>query len=550
MKNILKLLIATVLITSCKKGLELIPKDTISDATFYKTAADFKLGANNLYNSLPGFDFNDTQSDLAFNTVNDVSDGNYLPTADNPDWTSAYVYIRAANNLIAKGKSSTDAGINNYIAEAKFFRAFNYWQLFKLYGGVPLIDQSLDVSDEKLYTPRSSRQETADFIIKDLTEAAANLPLKSALGGADAGRIAKGTADALRARVALFEGTWEKYHNLPDMSKYLNIAIEAANSVINSNEYELYKGKGADSYRYLFIEAGDDSKESILDRRYEINVAGQSYPYLIDRICYLPTKKLADMYLCKDGLPINNSPLFQGYNTIKSEFENRDPRMTMTMIVPGTATLRPFHPTVPVVNYPTNPQRNGNTGYITYKYLSEDSYGNNVGETNNSHGFDDHLIRYAEVLLIKAEALFEKNNAISDGDLNTTINVIRNRVGMPPISNAFVSGNSLDMRSEIRRERSIELALEGFRYDDLRRWKTAETELPKEIKGIKIKGSEWQSIAPYNGADYQSRTDANGFLIAQPAADRTFDPNKHYLQPLPTREIALYNGQLQQNPGW
>ena len=118
------------------------------------------------------------------------------------------------------------------------------------------------------------------------------------------------------------------------------------------------------------------------------------------------------------------------------------------------------------------------------------------------------------------------------------------------LTNAFVSANGLDMRMEIRRERNVELALEDFRYDDIRRWKTAETEMVQDIKGIKIKGTEWENIAPYSGADWQARTDASGFLIAEPASARIFDPDKHYLRPLPTLEIALYAGKLEQNPGW
>lgn len=548
MKHILKLFIVIVFSTSCNKALDLKPKDTLSDATFYKTASDFKLAANGLYNSLSGFDFSDTEADIAFNTANAISDGDYLPSDVVSSWTNAYYYIRNSNNIIAKGAGLTDSGIKNYIAEAKFFRAYNYWLLFRLFGGVPIITKVLDVNDPLLYTSRSTRQETADFIIKDLTDASVDLPLKSTINSVDVGRITKGTADALLARVALFEGTWEKYRGVSTTFDYLGIAISAANSIISSGEYGLFTGKGAQSYRYLFIEEGDDSKESILDRRYEVNISGQGYPYAIDANCYLPAKKLADMYLCKDGLPSTQSNLFNGYSSITSEFDNRDPRMTMTMIIPGTTTLRPFNPLIPIINWPTSPQRNGNTGYITYKYISENVYGN----TNNgvNFGYDRHLIRYAEVLMIYAEAQLEKTGQLTDLDLNKTINLIRSRVNMPALTNSFLAANGLDLKTELRRERSVEFALEGFRYDDIRRWKTAEKEMVQDIKGIKIKGSEWQNIAPYSGASYQSKTDALGFLIAQPSSARTFDPAKHYLRPLPTKEVALYNGKLLQNPGW
>ena len=159
------------------------------------------------------------------------------------------------------------------------------------------------------------------------------------------------------------------------------------------------------------------------------------------------------------------------------------------------------------------------------------------------------------MLLIYAEATFEKNGTIGDDDLNKSINLIRQRANMQSLTNAFVTANGLDMKTELRRERSIELALEGFRYDDLRRWKTAETEMPMDVKGIKIVGSNWTDPIiqdganrnPYGGASWQSNTDANGFIIAE--SGRSFDPVKHYLRPLPTKEI-LINPDLQQNPGW
>lgn len=551
MKRLFIIFIIGSLFQNCSKKLDLAPLDTISDATFWKTADDYKLATNDLYNSLEGLGFEDTQAETAYNVGNDISQGTNLPTEVSSLWTNSYVYIRRANNILLKGTTSPIAAdIKIQLAEAKFFRAYNYWQLLRVYGGVPVIADVLDINDQKLYSPRADRDSTVDFILKDLSDAAADLPVQSSLSSADIGRVTKGAALGLKARIALFEGTWEKFRNEPNANNYLDIAIAASNNIIESNEYALFTGKGDQSYRYLFIEEGDDSKECILDRRYQRDIQGQSYPYYIDRIGYVPTKKLADMYLCKDGLPVTSSPQFEGYATFTSEFDSRDPRMTMTMIVPGTKTVRPFYATPPgVENWPDAPQRIPNTGYITYKYLSEDTYGNTAGETGNSNSFDKHIIRYAEILLIYAEASFEKNNAISEADLGKTINVIRSRVNMPALTNSFVSANGLNMRDEIRRERTVELALEGFRYDDLRRWKTAEIEMKQNIKGIKIKNSDWQNRKPYSDSSYQSRTDSNGFLIVEGSQNRFFDPAKDYLQPLPTKEILL-NPALKQNPGW
>lgn len=545
-----------LVLTGCNKGLDLVPKDAISDATFWKTTADFKLAANNLYFSLEGFNTWDTYADLAYDVPNSVSNGTYQTTESDSRWTNAYVYIRRCNKIISKAEESPiGSELKTLIGEAKFFRAYNYWMMYKLFGGVPIITSELDIDDEALYAARSTRKETVDFILKDLEEAAINLPEKSTLANGDVGRITKGAANTLRARVALFEGTWGKSRGDANAGNYLDIAINAANTVMNSGQYSLFLGKGAQSYRYFFIDEGDDASEAILDRRYQVSVSSQTFPSTVGEGHLLPTKKLADMYLCADGLPIDQSPLFQGYDQTGSEFMNRDPRMTMTFVVPGTGAMQLWYPE-PVASWPFYPQRNANTGYTTFKFLSEDPTSNESPFTLG-YGYDRHILRYGEVLLIYAEATFEKNGAISDEDLNKSINLIRQRVNMIELTNSFITAHGLDMREEIRRERTIELALEGFRYDDLRRWKTAEYELPTAIKGIKIVGTPWanpivvegQDRNPYSDESWQNRTDENGFIIVESASGRSFNPEKHYLMPLPTKEI-LINPELKQNPNW
>lgn len=560
MKNIYTCLIFVVLLSvGCSKGLDLYPLDSISDATFWNSPADFKLAANNLYNSLSLNNLSgDLESDIAYDSNNAISNGTYLVTETDGKWSTPYVYIRRCNKIIDEAETSVsgvDPEISRYVGEAKFFRAWNYWMLFRLYGGVPIIQEVPDVNSEILYKPRAPRKETVDFIIQDLTDATLDLPLKSDLTSEDVGRITKGTALALKARVALFEGTWGKYHGAPGFNEYLDLAIESANDVMDSDQFSLYEGSGDESYRYLFIEQGDDSPESILDYRYEVNVRGHNFVTLTLEGQYLPTKKMADLYLCSDGLPIEKSPLFDGYNTRTSEYKDRDPRMGMTLVVPGSSVVWGLFPE-PIESWPFFPPRNGNTGYMTNKYRSEDTFGNTTQQ--NQYGWDTHVIRYSEVLLIYAEAMFEKNGSISDTDLDKSINVVRNRVDMVPLTNTFVLSNDLDILQEIRRERTVELALEGHRYDDLRRWKIAENVLPNAIKGIKIVGTQWETDPIIiNGVDnniyskneYLSRTDADGFIIAEPAEGRFFDAEKHYLRPLPTREINI-NSNLQQNPGW
>lgn len=453
--------VAVLFFTGCSKGLDLYPKDTVSDKSFWKSADDYKLAANNLYLSLEGFSFFDTNSDIAFNLPNSISNGTYQPPETDDNWNTPYTYIRRCNHIIQNAEESQiKEEVKVYVAEARFFRAYNYWRLFRLYGGVPVVTKVLDTDSEELYAPKTERKETVDLIIKDLSEAAAGLPDSKTMPAADRGRITRGAANALKARVALFEGTWGKYRNDEQANAWLDMAIEAANDVINSNQYELYKGMAAESYRYLFIEPGDDSDECILDRRYQKDISDHSFTGNIqEQNGYLPTKKLADMYLCSDGLPVSKSLLFQGYDTRTSEYENRDPRMAMTFMPPGIMAYYPLYADR-VECWPFYPSRNASTGYTVYKFMSEDIEGISYLRKLN---FDRHIIRYAEVLLIYAEAVFERNGSISDSDLDKTVNIIRERVQMPALTNAFVSENGLDMKQELRRERIVELAMEGFR---------------------------------------------------------------------------------------
>ncbi|MEJ5996548.1 RagB/SusD family nutrient uptake outer membrane protein [Pedobacter sp. Du54] len=531
----------------CQK-LDLAPQSQISDPTFWKNPEEFKLAANNFYNSLEQPNIGDNNSDIAFGySPNPVSNGSYTAPENSATWTSAYAAIRSCNYLLEKAEDyGATSEIQRWIAEARFFRAYNYWLLLRLYGGVPIIDKTLDVNDPEVYTKRSTMEETVKFILADLEAAAVGLPLKNSLSSADIGRVTKGAAYGIKAKVALYAGTWDKFHNNSDSEGFLDTAIIAAKKVMESNQYSLFKGKGNQSYRYLFIEEGNDASETILDRRIRRDVSESDFGWTAGQGSTVPTKKLADLYLSQDGLPISKSPSFQGYSTLTSEFQNRDPRMTMTLTLPGLETVRTQSATTPAPNYPgVNNNRNTNTGYMLYKFSSEDVTGNTI---YGKHNFDWHILRLAEIYLIYAEATFEKTGAISDADLDISINLLRERVNMPRLTNVFVTANSLDMRTEIRRERSVELAFENSRYFDLRRWKTAENELPLLIRGVKISGTEWALRPPYSSGLFT--TDAQGFLVAESAANRRFDANKHYLQPLPTKEISLYPDILIQNPNW
>jgi hypothetical protein len=557
--GILSLGLILMLISGCNKILDLQPQSEITDVTFWNTSTSFQLAANWFYQNtlddpqISGTLNSDNMSDIAISSQPDqVSSGTYVTPSDDPVWNGAYTGIRNANKLIAEGEnSSIKDNILVYLGEGYFFRAYNYFTLFKEYGGVPLIDKVLATTDLEIYNARASRNKTLNFILSDLDMAVSDLSVKSST---NAGRISKEAAEAFKARVALFEGTWREFHGSGNADSLLVLAISESGSVIDSKSYSLYQGKGIESYRYLFIDnTSENDPESIIAKHYRINIYQNGWPYTISAGYLNPTKKIADMYLCADGLPIEKSPLFKGYDSCRTEFYNRDPRMTQSLGLPGSFIMAPQYNSL-IPQWPgLGDNRTANSNYMLYKFISEIS----APLASSTGDFDWNDMRYAEVLLIYAEATFEQNGKISDVDLDKSINVLRDRLQMPHLTNAFVTTNGLDMRTEIRRERSVELAFEGFRWDDLRRWKTAETELPNSLLSVKVTGTQWASQTitiegyTWNSIFYNLPANQleNGFKILEPSSQRTFDPTKDYLLPLPSKQISL-NPKLVQNPGW
>lgn len=532
MKNIYSLTIAGIfLFWSCDKVLDKTPLDSVSSSVFWLTENDFKLASNDLYGGIGLSTFIDVNS-IDYYNGSSISNGTLQPSNTDGDfWASAYTRIRRANDLIENAATSPvdDSTKNRYVAEARFFRAFYHALLVKRYGGVPYVDMTLDFSD--VLPSRDSRETVVNAIISDLNFAAVNLPKKSELSAADEGRITKSVALGYLSRVALYEGTWAKFHNSGgNANNLLTIARDAALQVINDGEYELFQAP----LEEVFFEENQDNVEVMLSVRYDVTQTDGSprgRGHVIDAL-QNPTKYLADSYLGADGLPIDQSPLFQGYTALESEFENRDPRMKAAIWEPGT--MFDGQPLVPDLTRTA-------TGYWPKKP------GDPLAQTITRIYTDVILMRYAEILLNYAEAVYELNEAITDSDLNISINQLRSRtgVGMPSLTNAFVITNSLDIREEIRRERRVELAGEGFRYDDIIRWKTAENDLPKAVLGARFQQGAYPQLTP--GTDV--RLNPDGFILAEAASARSFETPKNYLFPLPLRELQL-NPNLQQNPGW
>ncbi|RCR67501.1 RagB/SusD family nutrient uptake outer membrane protein [Larkinella punicea] len=529
-------LLMSLFVVSC--DVDRIPETALSDQSFWKSENDLKAAANYLYTLLPGMPItDDIWSDDAFATAsNQISDGSRLVPATDADFNAPYRLIRAANNLIEKAPLALSNGVgqaqaNVYIGEALFFRAFAYYGLLQRYGDVPLILTTLREDAAELSAPANSRSEVIARIYKDLDEAANYLPTPTTLANVGYGRISKTAAWAFKARAALFEGTRSKFHAYGNPATHLTLAQEAAKKVMDSKEHGLFA-----SYFNLFQLAGEgrQNRENILVKQYGVSVTESIVNHNASRDYQTgrsnPTKALVDSYLMTDGLPITKSPLYKAPVASIDVFTNRDGRLSETVAKrgdPWTSDLAIF--TIALLNA----QR---TGFAMRKYMDFTDY------RNLRSYIDLPIIRYAEVLLIYAEATYELSEKISDTDLNLSINLLRQRGKIPALTNVFVQTNGLTMRDEIRRERRVELAMEGHRYWDLIRWKTAEMELPKPILGNYFFASEF-------GTQTKPLLTADNYILVQEARFRSFKPNRDYLWPLPTNELALNPG-LKQNPNW
>lgn len=537
----------TLSLSSCLKDLDnKFPETSVNDVNFWKTESHLIMATNYLYTSLPGITENNNAnwSDDGRGTgSNTISDGSRTVPSTSADYSNNYNLIRAATNIVEKAEpmqidEQTKA---RYVGEARFFRAFAYADLLRKFGGVPLILQTLEVGDPLLMSKRASRDEVVDAIYSDLDFAIKNIPTANDMANSQFGRITKGAAQALKVRVALFEGTFRKYHALNDSEKHLTAAKNIAEDLIQENNYSLYTYTAdvSKSYYYLFQLQGNgrENKENILVRLYgenlENSISAHLYSRNLEQGSTTPTRSLADAYLYKDGLPRVGtviSPLYKPDVNTMSEYDDRDPRMSMTFFQTGDEYINggKYNPSFSF----------SQTGYKTYKYF-------NAKEWLDQAGYSHHkIIRYAEVLLSYAEAIYELKGAISDGELNKSINLIRSRAGMPNLTNSFVSQNNLNMLEEIRRERRVELAFEnGHRYWDIIRWKIAEKVLPQAQKGVRYFATDYAQ--PLDNPNL----DNNNHIIAQPESSRTFNPKRDYLWPLPTTELGL-NDDLEQNPEW
>jgi hypothetical protein len=485
-----------------------------------------------------------------------------VPTSAQDFGWRGWNFLRAINvgmDNYAKAQVSSEAVRDKYIGEARLFRGWFYADKVSKFGDVPWVEHELNTESEELYAPRTPREEVMEKVLADLTFACEKLPSEKNVEG-DPGRFNRWVALAVKSRVCLFEGTWRKYHGGTDPNKWLTEAANAAKELIEQGPYSLYTGSDpAHAYNALHrLTDLSGNSEVIYWRKYATGV--EVNHFLSYHAGYVggATKDAVEDYLCTDGLPISLSPLYQGDEVYEKIFENRDPRLRQTILYPEDQPYYRYgNHNYNVYTYPrirgTAGGRNSSTGYHIIKV-----YENNATiATYNVSTTPAITLRLAEVLLNYAEAKAELGE-LTQADLDMSINKLRDRVGMPhlmldpPMDPRYASWGVSSNIVEIRRERRIELFMEGFRYDDLRRWKLGK-KLEQKDYGMRWDAANQNRFDPEKKATIKTAT-LNGIPYLEPYqgtdyANPVFDESKHYLWPIPINSLSQ-NPDLGQNPGW
>ena len=583
MKKIIILLSAVFFMLSCEDTfLDLDDLDSITEQVYFDKPQDFIDAANNFYSGLHS---PQTVKGNGFDMITDYGTelngyfqeyGQGVNTATDTDvyWTNGYIYIRGVNILLQKADEYVENGgemsdISESVGAAYFFRAYQHFRLLKRFGGVPIVTEVTNVDSEVLYAPRNSRYEVAEQILSDLDMAIANLPETAV--GTDLGKISSTAAKAYKARVLLYEGTWEKYVGTKtdfegsgtgnNSAAYIAEAVTMAQEVMNSGQYEIWNQNANpsmdnNSYKWLFSLEGTDSNpggytkesnnefiiQSIFDYASNNQLGSQFTQINFGRNA--PSQVALDMYSTLDGLPIQKSSQFQGYAKQSDQFKNRDYRMWANF---GELVLNDGSIPIQAISAVSN------SNLSNQKFTTWNNY-----RTVRTEGYNYAQLRYGEILLTYAEALYERDGSISDADLDISINILRERAGIAPLTNTLVATHGLDMLDEIRRERTVELYMEdNNHWNDIKRWDTAVELLNADMIGYVIEGTEYETDESlFNPADaiygfdedYPSGVGPVKALITDPKANRPFSI-KNYLWPLPITQTVL-NPNLVQNPGW
>ena len=579
-----------VLMTACNKDfLQRNPKTEITSVEFFNSPGDLETYTNGMYYMLPA-----SSDDLFSDNISIYNGGaeldNLIRGKISPDNVSGWDNwgdLRRINFMLDNVYKTTgdQTAINHFIGIARFFRGLFYFNMVKRYGDVPWYSHVMQTSDQQMiYKARDPRTLVVDSLMADLEFAAANI--STTMNSGTNTRVTKWAAYTLLARAALYEGTFREYHtdlNLQSTAQaYLQRAATASDTIMNNGGFAVYStGSGALDFRALFSSnslAGN--KEVIFLQRNDVKLGVANNTHVVLDWQWALSRGLANDFLMTDGTPFTSQSNYDKEGFVQM-FQNRDPRMAETIMPPGFATtpggspylIKPdFGGMLQVKCYPRDPALRG--GWVA-DYT------------------DLPIFRYAEMLLTNAEAKAELGT-LTQPDLDKTVNLLRRRVGMPDLNMAgananpdaaqaamypAVSGANQGVLLEIRRERRVEMACEGLRWNDLLRWKagsligqpTQGIYIPA-LGGLDVTGDGnpdiaiWQnpqSVQPVpglpanapqyylDGSSYYLSGGTSGFILfgKDQSQPRSFIDPKYYYFPIPTQQTVL-NTNLKQEFGW
>lgn len=582
------LLLATTIFVSC--DLEELPEATTTKGPIFGNESGLILYTNSFYNIINGKNLHRADAMSDYQARKDspafITDGNFSAnTSSGWSWSD----LRNINYFI---QNCNDPKVplavrKNYLGIARFFRAYFYFDKVKRFGDVPWINKPLDVTDTELLTKgRDPRAMVMDSVLADLDYASQTITSNSE---ATRSLVTKYVAYAMKARVALHEGTFRKYHTSLGLQAsaagLLTQAAVAAKKVIDEGGYKLYDGAGTDkSYRQVFINPAPIATEVMMSAVCDLalnNLNDANWYWTSgtygDKASFIRT--FINTYLNIDGTPYTNNAAYKTM-LFKDEVKNRDKRLQQTIRVGdykrvsnGVSVASP-----PLFSYTF-------TGYMPIKWALDDMYYDTRDLNINSVS----IFRLAEVLLVYAEAKAELGT-LTNADWTISVGALRKRAGitsglttLPTVVDNYLKTNYFPeindpILLEVRRERGIELCLEGFRFDDIVRWKRGElmqmewngmyipslnTPLDLNEDGVldvafykttaptKVSGVTYVEVSPLIAGKPNSQLiagDNSGELTWLNNIPRKW-LDKNYYYPIPTGDI-ITNPNLKQNPGW
>ena len=541
------LLMAFMGFSSCGDDfLEVIPKDQVAASTIFSNETSADLALYDVYKELPDMEgWGNEESYYSYDSFEHWSDNAVCKfdwavtyrdlqtrsmTADqyNPGWYNhgypalpfvydkVFKFVRKANffieNVALYKSNFSEEWIKTRVAEARFLRAVYYHEMWMAYGGLPIITRTLNLSEQgdNIFYPRSTFEQTGKFIIQELKEIANDLPDEISKG-----RATRAAALTLKAWCELF------------MNNYSDAA--ATCQQIIGGVHSLFTATGATSYNDQFMEENNNNCESIFAYQHDkktktglrtkyFGPAGEFGAW--GAMC--PSQSLVDDYLMKDGLPKEDSPLWNP----KKPYDNREPRFYQSVIYNGAEFAGKVYDQVNQKDL-YDPSREYRSGYFRCKGINPDL--TTADFEVNADGANFAYFRYAEVLLMYAEAKIEQNQI--DDQVLKAINDVRVRAGIPTLQDTYgkTSFEQNELRDILRRERRIEFAFECKRYWDLIRWRTAEIVLTEPYYGMTVNAAgEYEPV----------------FLKAS-----AFHKDRSYLFPIYTPWIQINHRMLEQNDG-